>query len=59
VCIRDFGHMVEHIPGLPDLILFLANDMSVVHNLDVVNTWHALGRARVGSHLNDNDRRFV
>ena len=23
--------MLEHIPGLPDLILFWANDMSVVH----------------------------
>jgi hypothetical protein len=31
----DLGHMVEHIPGLPDLILFLANDVSVVHDLDV------------------------
>jgi hypothetical protein len=28
---HDLGHMVEHIPGLPDLILFLANDVSVVH----------------------------
>jgi hypothetical protein len=27
----DLGHMVEHISGLPDLILFLANDVSVVH----------------------------
>jgi hypothetical protein len=27
----DLGHIVEHIPGLLDLILFLANDMSVVH----------------------------
>jgi hypothetical protein len=27
----DLGLMVEHIPGLPDLILFLANDVSVVH----------------------------
>jgi hypothetical protein len=27
----DHGHMVEHIPGLPDLILFLVNDVSVVH----------------------------
>jgi hypothetical protein len=32
---HDFGHMVEHVPGLPDLILFLANDVSVVYNLDV------------------------
>jgi hypothetical protein len=28
---HDLGHMVEHIPELPDLILFLANDVSVVH----------------------------
>jgi hypothetical protein len=28
---HDLGHMVEHIPGLPDLILFLANDVSVLH----------------------------
>jgi hypothetical protein len=27
---RDLEHMVEHIPGLPDLILFLANDVLVV-----------------------------
>jgi hypothetical protein len=32
---RDLGHMVEHIPGLPDLILFLTNDVLVVYNLDV------------------------
>jgi hypothetical protein len=32
---RDLGYMVEHVPGLPDLILFLANDVSVVHILDV------------------------
>jgi hypothetical protein len=31
----DLGYMVEHIPGLPDLILFLANDVSVVHDLNV------------------------
>jgi hypothetical protein len=28
---HDLGHMVEHIPGLLNLILFLANDVSVVH----------------------------
>jgi hypothetical protein len=33
VCMLDLGHMVEHIPGLPDLILFLANNVSVVHVL--------------------------
>lgn len=27
----DLRCMVELVPGLPDLILFLANDMSVVH----------------------------
>jgi hypothetical protein len=27
VCMRDLGHMVEHIPELPDLILFWANDV--------------------------------
>jgi hypothetical protein len=27
----DLGHTVEDIPGLPDLVLFLANDVSVVH----------------------------
>jgi hypothetical protein len=27
----DLRHMVKHIPGLSDLILFLANDVSVVH----------------------------
>jgi hypothetical protein len=32
---HDFGHMVEHIPKLPDLILILANDVSVVLPLDV------------------------
>jgi hypothetical protein len=56
ICMHDLGHMVEHIPGLPDLILFLANDVSVVHDLDM---GHALGWACVSSHLNDNDRRFV
>jgi hypothetical protein len=28
----DLEYMVEHVPGLPDLILFLMNDVSVVHN---------------------------
>jgi hypothetical protein len=27
----DLGYIVEHIPGLLDLILFWANDVSVVH----------------------------
>ena len=27
---HDLGNAVEHIPGLPDLILFWANDVSVV-----------------------------
>jgi hypothetical protein len=27
----DLRHMVKHIPGLPDLILFLTNNVSVVH----------------------------
>jgi hypothetical protein len=31
----DLEHMVEHIPGIPDLILFLANDVLVVYDLDV------------------------
>jgi hypothetical protein len=35
VCMHDLGHTVEHIPGLPDLILFLANDELVVYDLDV------------------------
>jgi hypothetical protein len=35
VCIRDLRYMVEHIPELPDLILFLANDLSAVYDLDV------------------------
>ena len=26
----DLGHIVEHIPGLPDLILFWMNDVSVI-----------------------------
>jgi len=26
----DSGHMLEHIPGLPDLILFWMNDVSVI-----------------------------
>ena len=26
----DPGHMLEHIPGLPDLILFWINDVSVI-----------------------------
>jgi hypothetical protein len=33
--IVNLGHMVEHIPGLADLVLFLANDVSVVHIFDV------------------------
>jgi hypothetical protein len=32
---HDFGHMVEHIPGLLDLTLFLANDELVIYDLDV------------------------
>jgi hypothetical protein len=32
---HDLGHMVEHIPGLPDLILFLANDELVIYDLDL------------------------
>jgi hypothetical protein len=32
---HDLVHMVEHIPGLLDLILFLANDVLVVYDLDV------------------------
>jgi hypothetical protein len=36
VCVyHDLRHMVEHIPGLPDLILFLANDELVINDLDV------------------------
>ena len=27
----DSGHMLEHIPGLSDLILFWMNDVSVIH----------------------------
>jgi hypothetical protein len=26
----DIGHMVEHVPELPDLIVFLTNDVSVI-----------------------------
>jgi hypothetical protein len=32
---HDLGHMVEHILGLSDLILFLANDELVIYELDV------------------------
>jgi hypothetical protein len=32
---HDLGHMVEHVPGLPDLILFLANVKLVIYELDV------------------------
>jgi hypothetical protein len=32
---HDLGHIVEHIPGLPDLILFLANDELVIFDLVV------------------------
>jgi hypothetical protein len=32
---RDFEHMVEHMPKLPDLILFLTNDALVVYDLDM------------------------
>jgi hypothetical protein len=32
---HDLGHMVEHIPGLLDLILFLVNDKLVIYDLDV------------------------
>jgi hypothetical protein len=35
MCMHDLGHMVEHVLGLPDLILFLVNDVLVVHDLDV------------------------
>jgi hypothetical protein len=35
MCMHDLGYMVEHIPGLPDLTLFLANDELVVYDLDV------------------------
>jgi hypothetical protein len=31
----DLEHTVEHIPGLLDLTLFLANDELVIYNLDV------------------------
>jgi hypothetical protein len=27
----DLGHMVGHVPGLLDLMLFLVNDVSVIH----------------------------
>jgi hypothetical protein len=35
MCMHDLRRMVEHIPELTDLILFSANDVPVVHNLDV------------------------
>jgi hypothetical protein len=35
VCMHDLRHMVEHVPGLPDFISFLANDGLVFYNLDV------------------------
>jgi hypothetical protein len=35
MCIRDLGYMVEHVAKLSDLILFLANDVPIVYDLEV------------------------
>jgi hypothetical protein len=35
VHVHDLGHLMEHVPGLPDLISFLANDGLVLYSLDV------------------------
>ena len=53
----DPRHMLEHIPGLPDLILFWMNDVSVIRVSRCGLTRGTL--SRVNSHLDDNDRRFV
>jgi hypothetical protein len=59
VCIRDVGYTVEHIPELPDLILFLTNYVSYSWLKYELTRGTFLVRACVSSHLNNNNRWFV
>ena len=58
MCARSWA-CGKHVPGLPDLILFWENDVSVVRVFRCELTRGMLGRARISSHLYDNDRRFA